>query len=99
MTNDEGRMTNDELSVGIAPRRSRRRRNSSATAAATAAMKNWPDRATPELRERVHRVEGEAPGKWKGELLAKMDEFACARKQRRGQGAMAFGRAASPPSA
>ena len=36
---------------------------------------DWPERSTPELRERVHTVEGEPLGKWKGELLEKMDEL------------------------
>ena len=41
---------------------------------------DWPERATPELRERVQTVEGDALGKWKGDLLAKLDELASAAK-------------------
>lgn len=37
---------------------------------------DWPERATPELRERVHTVWGEPLGQWKGELEAKIAEFA-----------------------
>lgn len=37
---------------------------------------DWPERATPELRERVDAVEGEPLGKWKTELLEKMDGLA-----------------------
>lgn len=36
---------------------------------------DWPERATPELRQRVSTVQGEPLGKWKGELqtaLAKL---------------------------
>jgi hypothetical protein len=41
---------------------------------------DWPERVTPELRERVHTVEGEPLGNWKRELLTKMDELARAVK-------------------
>ena len=36
---------------------------------------DWPERATPELRERIYTVEGEEIGKWKGELLAQIAEL------------------------
>jgi hypothetical protein len=36
---------------------------------------DWPERATPELRERVQTVAGEPLGKWKGELVARIAEL------------------------